>query len=141
MKNIINVVECAIEFNNRFLIIERPIGVHAGGLLAFPGGKVEEQDAKEGEDLLINAVKREVLEEVGIELKEKISYITSSYFIDSKNIPIIDTIFHAVLSTNPKVIASSREVPKYFWMTKEEIMNAKNSPEWLKQYVSLINLE
>ena len=141
MKNIINVVECAIEFNNRFLIIERHMGVYAGGLLAFPGGKVEEQDAKTGEDILINAVKREVLEEVGIELKEKVSYITSSYFLDNKNIPFIDTIFHAILTTKPEVISSPREVPKYFWMTIEEIMNADNSPDWLKSYISLITLK
>jgi hypothetical protein len=30
MKNIVNVVECAIEFQNKFLIIKRPSGVHGG---------------------------------------------------------------------------------------------------------------
>lgn len=138
MKNVINVVECAIQCGDQFLIIERPNGVHAGGLLSFPGGKVEEQDATKGADILINAVKREVLEEVGIKLEAKISYITSAYFIDSKGIPIINAVFHTKLKERPLVIASPREVPKYFWITKEEIMNAGNSPEWLKSYVSLI---
>ncbi len=139
MKNIINVVECAIEFEKKFLIIERPNGVHAGGLLSFPGGKVEEQDGINGTDILITAAKREVAEEVGINLEESLSYITSSYFIDSKsNAHIIDTIFHIILDYMPNVIASPREVPKYYWMTKEEIMNAKNSPDWLKRYINII---
>jgi len=137
MKNIINVVECAIQFEDRFLIIERPSGVHAGGLLAFPGGKVEEQDAKAG-DILINAIKREVFEEVGIVLKNQISYVTSSYFVDSKATPVIDTIFHTILDAMSEVITSPREVPKYDWMTKGEIMKASNSPEWLKKYIELI---
>jgi 8-oxo-dGTP pyrophosphatase MutT (NUDIX family) len=139
MKNVINVVECAIEFEGQFLIIQRPSGVHAGGLLAFVGGKVEEQDYIEGQDILKNAAKREVLEEVGIVLKCDLSYVTTSYFINEENnIPNIDTIFHAVLKTKPQVIASPREVPKYFWLTAPEIMRHENSPVWLKRYINLI---
>ena len=42
MKLYLNIVEVAIEHDEKFLIIKRPEGKHAGGLLAFPGGKVEE---------------------------------------------------------------------------------------------------
>ncbi len=41
MTKFIAVVECAIEYQGKFMIIERPQGGHAEGLLSFPGGKVE----------------------------------------------------------------------------------------------------
>ena len=57
------VVECAIEHDGKFFIINRPPGKHAAGLLAFPGGKVEYKDSDLGADILRAAVKREVFEE------------------------------------------------------------------------------
>ncbi len=41
MKNCINVVECAIEKDDKYLVIRRPNNAHVGGFLSFPGGKVE----------------------------------------------------------------------------------------------------
>ncbi len=140
IKNVVNAVECAIEFDGKFLVIQRPTGVHAGGLLAFVGGKVEESDAAYKEDILKKAIKREVFEEVGITLECDLAYVTTSYFLeDNKNIPHLDVLFHAKLSTKPTVVASPREVPAYFWMTKEEIYHNPNSPDWLKKDVALIN--
>ena len=78
MTKSIVVVECAIEHNGKFLIIERPRGKHAAGLLAFPGGKFELGDIRGDEDVLLNAIKREVQEEVGLTLEGPIHYITSS---------------------------------------------------------------
>ena len=49
--------------DGNILIAKRPEGVHQGGLWEFPGGKVEA-----GENLE-NALKRELFEELGIELK------------------------------------------------------------------------
>ncbi len=62
------VVDCAIEYNGKYLFIERPKEKHAGGLLAFPGGKVEQTDCEGREKVLEKAVSREVWEEVGINL-------------------------------------------------------------------------
>ncbi len=83
MAKFIVVVECAIEHEGRFLVIQRPIGKHAEGLLSFPGGKFETTDGNESRDALLHAVKREVFEEVGLKLQDPINYVTSSYFIDS----------------------------------------------------------
>jgi len=134
------VVECAIEHENKFLIIKRPEGSYAGGLLAFPGGKVEEQDSATGRNILLQAVTREVFEEVGLKLEDPPQYVTSSYFIDQKGNAIIDNIFHCKLTkTKININASEREVPEYYWLTYEEIQAAKNSPEWLKSYMKEIS--
>ena len=138
-KKYLVVVECAIEYEGRFLIIKRPAGGHAGGLLAFPGGKVDVEDEKNSFDTLTHAVKREVLEEVGLNLVDKIEYVTSSFFVDNQGTPIIDVIFHCELKeTNIAVVASAREVPEFYWMTPEEINTAANCPEWLKKYLHQI---
>lgn len=139
MKKYLVVVECAIELDGKFLIIKRPEGKHAAGLLSFPGGKFDPQDEMNEWDVLRLAAQREIFEEVGLTLLDPVQYVTSNYFIDSDAIPVIDSIFYCNLNkTIPNVVASQREVPEYYWMTPAEINSAVNSPAWLKKYVKLI---
>ncbi len=133
MKTYLNVVECAIEYKEKFLIIQRPEGVHAGGLLSFPGGKIEEQDELHGEDILKTGVQREILEEVGITLTDPLRYIRTTYFMGKPGIHVLNTLFHCVFKEEPIVIPSPREVPVYFWMTRAEIDLSLNAPSWLKE--------
>jgi len=138
--NFIVCTECAIEHNGRFLIIKRPAGEHAAGLLAFPGGKFEISDGDQNNDVMIQAVKREVLEEVGLELLDPIEYVTSSYFKDTQtNQDVMDIIYHCQLNkTTVEVKASPREVPEYYWLTYDEIISKENCPEWMVKYMGLI---
>ena len=138
MKQYLVIVECAIECQGKYLIIRRPEGKHAGGLLSFAGGKVEEQDEADSFDMLRAAVKREILEELGLTLSNKINYITSEYFVDSSGTCLINNLFHYKYDVMPTVTPCEREVPWYGWMTKEEINNAQNSPEWLKVLIGLV---
>ena len=136
MKLYLNVVEVAIEHDEKFLIIKRPEGKHAGGLLCFPGGKVDELDEKNEWDMLRAAAKREILEEVGLELKDGLTYITSNYFVLSDNAHAIDSLFHCKIEkTTLNIVASTREVSEYYWLTPEEINNAPNAGEWLKKQI------
>lgn len=135
MKNCTIVVECIMHHNNRFLLIERPEGVHAGGLLAFPGGKVETEDAKDGHAVLETAVAREVFEEVGITLESAPQYVMNSYFIDSKNNAVLDVIFYASFETTPAITPSAREVASYSWFLEEELKAATNCPPWVLRYL------
>ena len=139
MKLYLNVVEVAIEKDGKFLIIKRPEGKHAGGLLSFPGGKVEEIDGQNEGDILRVAARREILEEVGLDLKDDLKYITSNYFVGSDGSHVIDTIFHCKIEkTDFNIDASAREVAQYYLLTREEINKAHNAPEWLKKYVEYI---
>jgi NUDIX domain. len=108
-------------------------------LLAFPGGKVEEQDEISHCDVFQTAVKREVLEEVGLILEDPLTYVTTSYFTGNHEIPVIDVLFHCRLEkTCPDVKPSRREVANYYWMDAMAINQAENAPEWLKHYISLM---
>lgn len=143
MNQAVVVVECAIEYQGRILMITRLDGGHAGGLLAFPGGKVELEADNHGlaHDLLKDAAKREVLEEVGIALKDPLIYATSNFFM-ADNTPVVDVIFFCSLDkTNPRVNPSPREVAAYEWMTKEQIEQSdKNSP-WVKAYLNALPIQ
>ncbi len=139
MQNFLVVVECAIEHDGKFLVIKRPENVHAAGLLAFPGGKVEYTDGADNHDILIQAIKRETFEEVGLNLIDPIQFLTSSYFIDSHHVPVLDVIFHCKLkNTKVEISASSREVPEYYWLSINEIFAHEKTPVWLKRYLSKI---
>lgn len=138
MKQYLVIVECAIECEGKFLIIRRPEGKHAGGLLSFAGGKVDEQDEADRFDMLRAAVKREMFEELGLTLTDNINYITSEYFYDISGVCVVNNLFHYKYDAIPKVTPCAREVPWFGWMTKEEILAAENSPEWLKILIGLI---
>lgn len=136
MKKYLIVVECAIEHNSKFLIIKRPMGVYAEGLLAFPGGKIEAIDEQPNTNILEAAVRREVYEEVGLTLEDPLRYVTSSYFIGNSDMPVITNVFHCKLAkTIPEIKASNKEVADYYWLSYDEIISAKNSPDWLKRYM------
>ncbi len=141
MINCVLSVECIIEREGKYLLILRPQGKHAGGLLGFPGGAVEFDDAAFHYDVLRIAAKREVFEEVGLTLSGPLSYVTSSFFVDTYGSQVLHTVFHCKLVPPfPEIKPSRTEVPAYFWMDAEEVQKATNAPEWLKKYLSIIML-
>lgn len=136
MAQFLTATGCLIKHQNRFLIIKRPEGVHAAGTLSFPGGGVEFLDGADSADILRQATKREVLEEVGIDIKDPIEYLTSSYFVDDFGNNALFVVFYCELKeTAVQVAASEREVPEYFWMTAQEIVQDQKAPEWLVRYI------
>lgn len=136
MERFVVVVECIIEHQEKYLIITRPQDVQAGGLLAFPGGKVDVEDGAQDADILINAVKREVLEEVGLDLKAPIEFVTSGFFLGLNDEPVLALVFYVKLNdAQVDVKPSAREVPEYAWMTTNEIAVHSKSPVWVKRYL------
>ena len=58
----VRVIACVISHNSEFLVCQRPLSKRHGGLWEFPGGKVEPDETDEA------AAKRELLEELGVEM-------------------------------------------------------------------------
>lgn len=71
----VEVVAAAIKKNGRYLLGKRPPKGMLGGLWEFPGGKVEEGES------LVDAIKREIDEElgIGVEVKEKLISVNHAY--------------------------------------------------------------
>jgi 8-oxo-dGTP diphosphatase len=84
-------VEGAIFNNEKWLLIKRSEKEeHAGGTFSFVGGKVD----KEGNttDILERTLKREILEEVGVEVTN-LRYANSSSFVTDKGVHVVDIVF------------------------------------------------
>ena len=136
-KFIVN-TECAIEHEGKFLIIRRPDHGYAGGLLAFPGGKFDIEDGEGGNnDAIKAAIKREVQEEVGLDLTDPLNYVTTRYFSNAaEDWHVVNIIYHCKIDkTKLEVKPSPREVPEYYWLSHEELLERDNCPHWLAKYM------
>ncbi|WP_026690424.1 NUDIX domain-containing protein [Alteribacter aurantiacus] len=127
-------VEGAIIKNGKWLIIERSKKEeHAGGLLSLVGGKVDIEG--NSLDVLERTVKREIIEEVGIEIKETVKYVHSTSFVTDNGDNVIDIVFlceHEFGEAFPK---SVDEVEQVLWLSAEEIFTHPNSPDYLKESI------
>jgi len=81
MNSIVRVAVAVIRNKNgQVFVAQRPDNVHQGGLWEFPGGKVES-----GETVL-EALKREIKEEIGISVKDAQPLIKISYQYPDKHV-------------------------------------------------------
>lgn len=133
IKNVINVVG-AIYRDDKWLMIKRSEKEeYAPGIIAMVGGKVE----NEGEEynVLENTLRREVMEEVGVELSENLIYIESIGFISKKWGPVVDVIFLCKLEKGDPYPASPSEVEEVYWMTRKEVSENEKVPQWVKKCI------
>lgn len=127
-------VEGAIRKNDKWLIIERSKKEeHAGGLLSLVGGKVD----KEGNslDILERTVKREILEEVGVNVKDRLNYVHSTSFVTDKGENVVDIVFLCEYESGEAFPKSPDEVEAVLWLTTEEVLSHLNSPIYLKESI------
>lgn len=81
MKNLVHVAVGVIEdAQGRILIARRPDHLHQGGLWEFPGGKVAEHED------VITALRRELHEELGIEVRQTRPLITIEHNYGDKRV-------------------------------------------------------
>ncbi|BFH16266.1 hypothetical protein J6TS7_64370 [Paenibacillus dendritiformis] len=85
-------VEAAIYREGKWLIIERSQQEeHAGGTLAFVGGKAEREGTVPG--ILEKTIAREVMEEVGLALTGTPRYVNRSSFVTERGEAVVDIVF------------------------------------------------
>ena len=81
-KKYINVVACVLKKNEKILIASRPATKNLSGFFEFPGGKVEKDEC------LIEALDREIYEELGVRLDFSKIYYLNNYKIIKNNISL-----------------------------------------------------
>lgn len=127
-------VEGAIRKNDKWLIIERSKKEeHAGGLLSLVGGKVDIEGSSS--NILERTVKREILEEVGVKVKDSLTYVNSTSFVTDTGQNVVDVVFLCEYESGEALPIIPDEVEKVFWLTSEEILNYPKSPIYLKENI------
>jgi len=127
-------VEAAIYKEDKWLIIKRSEKEeHAPGLLSMVGGKVETSIAED--NVLENTLVREIMEEVGIIISNKMVYVESKSFATSNGQAVIDMVFLCKYESGEPKSISPEEVSEVYWMSTSDILENKNSPVWLKESI------
>lgn len=134
-KFIVN-VEAAIFKDNKWLMNIRSLKEdHAGGTLSMVGGKIDYEESKE--NTLEEGLKREVKEEVGIEISDKLHYIESKMFVSAKGNHVIDIVFVGEYLSGTAEALNEDETEIVMWMTFEDIKNHANTPKWILQSMQM----
>ncbi len=108
---------------------------HSGRKWSFVGGKVENPSSSS--PVLEQTLKREIKEEVDVEVENKILYLTSSFFITDNNDTVIDIIFFCNYKKGDLKIANTEELSEVEWMTSEEVLSHNEVMAWTKNYLKL----
>lgn len=128
-------VEGAIHRDSKWLMIKRSEKEeHAAGCLSMVGGKCDLEGVSS--DILERMLKREIFEEVGIEVND-LTYVNSSSFVTDKGTHVIDIVFLCQHITGEPYAKSMEEVGEVIWMTKEDIMVHEDAPSYLKENITL----
>lgn len=141
-----------IEYLGKFLLQERQL--KEGTMFVLPGGKVESFDETQSEivknlnndgkernydDVLLNTLRREVYEELQINLPDVIDYFCSSFFINKNEEPVIDVVFYTKLKERPEIVVDGKEVQAYTWMDLKEILASEQVHDWLKKALKVFD--
>lgn len=130
-------VEAAIYRDDRWLMIERGAAEeHAPGTLSMVGGTVEHADA--ADNVLEEALRREILEEVGSTVKDDLRYVESKSFISDSGCRVIDIVFLAEFAGGEPRAILPDEVAAVHWMTLDEIIAHPKTPEWINQSMKIV---
>jgi ADP-ribose pyrophosphatase YjhB (NUDIX family) len=125
--------EAAIYKEGKWLVGVRSKHESEGaGLLAFVGGTVEHTDALV--DILDSAVKREVKEEIGVEVRV-LDFVNASSFVSKRGNHVINIVLMCEIIDGEPKISSAEEMDSLLWLTTEEILNHPNSPKWLHESI------
>ncbi|WP_102706827.1 NUDIX hydrolase [Terribacillus saccharophilus] len=128
-------VEGAIYRDGKWLMIKRSEKEeHAAGCLSMVGGKCDLEGVST--DILERTLKREIFEEVGIDV-EDLTYVNSSSFVTDKGTHVIDIIFLCQHITGEPYAKSMEEVGEVMWMTMEDIMVHEDAPSYLKENITV----
>jgi 8-oxo-dGTP diphosphatase len=134
-RHIVN-VEGAIFKEGRYLLVVRgEAESHAPGALTLVGGKVEFFGNPDQDDILETTLRREILEEVTVEIEDEMEYIESVAFSTDDGFPVVDVVFLCKYRSGTPSIGDAGEVGSMHWMTPQEVILSSDVPEWTRRSI------
>ena len=129
-------VEAAVVKDGRYLMIVRgERETHAPGVLSLPGGKVE--NAGNTGNILEETLRREIAEEVGVEIHDDVEYVESHAFVADDGKPMVDVVFLCQYKSGRPTTTDPGEVAAIRWMTAKEVLGHPKTPQWTRQSIEL----
>ncbi|MEV4841271.1 NUDIX domain-containing protein [Nonomuraea sp. NPDC049486] len=125
-------VEVFLRRDGRWLLIRRGDGeAHAPGTLADVGGKAEPDGA--GQRVLEETARREVAEEIGVDLTGvPLTYASSGFFVTDDGDPVVNVVFAAPMPPQAEPVAAApAEVAGFVWLTTAEAEADPACPPWV----------
>lgn len=126
------IVNCVIINNyNKVLIAQRSLEEdHEGGKWSIPGGKIESTD--EEHNVLLKNIKKEVLEEVGVEIFDDVVLVYDNTFTRTNGDSVLALVFSCKYkSGEARPLEDTADVK---WIGKDEINDYEFSPN-VKEYI------
>ncbi|MEU2134675.1 NUDIX domain-containing protein [Streptomyces sp. NPDC018352] len=124
-------VDVALRRGGEWLLIVRGLKEeHAAGTLSLVGGTVDAETP--GGDVITDTARREVLEEIGVDLDGvELSYAESSFFVTDTGSPVINVVLAGELPEGAQpVIASPEEVADIRWESLPALELDATCPPW-----------
>lgn len=112
-----------IKNKDKYLLTKRSSkDPQAGGEWSFPGGKVDNDN---GADIVEKTLKREVMEEVGLEIEDNVEFLCDSGFIRVSGHHVVMLTFICYYKSGEAQALEGQEEVR--WLTIEEITAMKDS--------------
>lgn len=104
---------------------------HEGGKWTIPGGKAE-SEVDEEFDLLEKNLQKEIREETGVEIEDKVELLCNNTFLRSNGQPVLALVFKCIYkSGEPQALEDTIDCK---WATEEEIEKMEFPPN-VKDYI------
>ncbi|WP_391117023.1 NUDIX hydrolase [Psychrobacillus sp. L3] len=127
-------VEGAIFKEDKWLLIRRSTKeAHAGGELSLVGGTVEQEG--DSQNILERTLRRELFEEVGMEVKDPIQYVRNTSFVLANGKEVVDIVFLCEFDKGEPYAKSPDEVESIHWMTTDEIVKNEEIQYYLRDSI------
>ena len=121
--------------DSRYLMMVRGKGEEVlPGVLSFLGGKVE--GAEFVQDVLESTVRREIMEEVCVEVYDDVTYVESHSFVWEGE-PVVDVVFLCRYKEGQACPGDPLEVESVVWMRYEDVLDHEKAPSWTKESLRL----
>lgn len=131
---VVNVEGAVYRGDEWLMIVRSEEEAHAAGTLSMVGGTVEHTDAND--ETLENALRRELMEEVGIEVGAKMTYVESKYFVSDIGKYVLDIVLLCEYKSGTPTAIDPAEVADIKWMKTNAIVDYDQTPPWIVQSIN-----
>ena len=103
--------------------------LHAGGTIAYPGGKIEVEGNSE-EGLLERNVIKEVKEETGVDIEDP-KYFLNNSFLRSDGNTVVSIVFLAKYKSGEAKVVDPDEADEVMWMEFQDMKEEESTVYWV----------